>query len=129
MPTPERFLIRWRTGQRSIGKTDGYGLGMYATWFEDEINQQGAYVDAWFNYSWFKSSVNGNDNPKEKYRSRGLTGSLEAGYTQKLGSNNYGDWYVQPQAQVIWMGVTTPNRTEKNGTHVRFNGHATFKAE
>lgn len=115
-------------GQRSIGKTDGYGLGMYATWFEDEINQQGAYVDAWFNYSWFKSSVNGNDNPKEKYRSRGLTGSLEAGYTQKLGSNNYGDWYVQPQAQVIWMGVTTPNRTEKNGTHVRFNGHGNIQS-
>ena len=101
---------------------------MYATWFEDEINQQGAYVDAWFNYSWFKSSVNGNDNPKEKYRSRGLTGSLEAGYTQKLGSNNYGDWYVQPQAQMIWMGVTTPNRTEKNGTHVRFNGHGNIQS-
>lgn len=108
---------------RSIGKTKGYGLGMYATWFADEINREGAYLDAWFNYGWFKSTVSGNDNPKETSRSKGLTGSLEAGYTRKLNSNEYGDWYVQPQAQVLWMGVNTPDRVEKNGTRVKLKGH------
>lgn len=110
-------------GERSIGKTNGYGLGMYATWFADEINREGAYLDAWFNYGWFKSTVSGNDNPKETRHSKGLTGSFEAGYTQKLNSNEYGDWYIQPQAQVVWMGVNTPNKVEKNGTRVKLKGH------
>lgn len=110
-------------GERSIGKTNGYGLGMYATWFADEINREGAYLDAWFNYGWFKSTVSGNGNPKETRHSKGLTGSFEAGYTQKLNSNEYGDWYIQPQAQVVWMGVDTPNKVEKNGTRVKLKGH------
>ncbi|MFT2521024.1 autotransporter outer membrane beta-barrel domain-containing protein, partial [Escherichia coli] len=32
------------------------------------------------------------------------------------------EWYVQPQAQVTWMGVKADNHRESNGTLVHSNG-------
>jgi outer membrane autotransporter protein len=32
------------------GHTDGYNLGVYATWFADAKNHSGMYVDSWYQY-------------------------------------------------------------------------------
>ncbi|EMH4163446.1 autotransporter outer membrane beta-barrel domain-containing protein [Pluralibacter gergoviae] len=115
------------TGYRSRGQIDGYSTGLYGTWYANEADKSGLYVDSWLQYSWFKNKVNGDALPAEKYKSRGFTVSLESGYSFLLGETRtaadmINSWWVQPQAQMIWMGVKDKKHTEDNGTRVSGKG-------
>ena len=116
-----------RTGYRSKGSVNGYSTGLYATWFANDETRNGAYLDSWVQYSWFDNHVKGDGLPGESWKSKGLTASLETGYTWKAGefSGSHGslnEWYVQPQAQVVWMGVKADEHRESNGTRVESTG-------
>ncbi|HAP0037847.1 TPA: autotransporter outer membrane beta-barrel domain-containing protein [Escherichia coli] len=116
-----------RTGYRSKGSVNGYSTGLYATWFASDETHNGAYLDTWAQYSWFDNHVKGDGLPGESWKSKGLTASLETGYTWKAGefSGSHGslnEWYVQPQAQVVWMGVKADEHRESNGTRVENTG-------
>ncbi|MCZ0576317.1 autotransporter outer membrane beta-barrel domain-containing protein [Escherichia coli] len=116
-----------RTGYRSKGSVNGYSTGLYATWFANDETHNGAYLDTWAQYGWFDNHVKGDGLPGESWKSKGLTASLETGYTWKAGefSGSHGslnEWYVQPQAQVVWMGVKADEHRESNGTHVESTG-------
>ncbi|HCP1380649.1 TPA: autotransporter outer membrane beta-barrel domain-containing protein [Escherichia coli] len=116
-----------RTGYRSKGSVNGYSTGLYATWFANDETHNGAYLDTWAQYGWFDNRVKGDGLPGESWKSKGLTASLEAGYTWKAGefSGSHGslnEWYVQPQAQVVWMGVKADEHRESNGTRVENTG-------
>lgn len=116
-----------RTGYRSKGSVNGYSTGLYATWFASDETRNGAYLDSWVQYSWFDNHVKGDGLPGESWKSKGLTASLETGYTWKAGefSGSHGslnEWYVQPQAQVVWMGVKADEHRESNGTRVESTG-------
>ncbi|EJW7757757.1 autotransporter outer membrane beta-barrel domain-containing protein [Escherichia coli] len=116
-----------RTGYRSKGSVNGYSAGLYATWFASDETHNGAYLDMWAQYGWFDNHVKGDGLPGESWKSKGLTASLETGYTWKAGefSGNHGslnEWYVQPQAQVVWMGVKADEHRESNGTRVENTG-------
>lgn len=116
-----------RTGYRSKGSVNGYSTGLYATWYGNDETRNGAYLDSWIQYSWFDNHVKGDGLPGESWKSKGLTASLETGYTWKTGefSNSYdslNEWYIQPQAQVIWMGVKADKHRESNGTRVESTG-------
>ncbi|CAE6935946.1 Autotransporter domain-containing protein [Pseudomonas marincola] len=106
------------TGYSSKGEVSGYSVGGYATWFANANEQTGAYVDTWAQYGWFDNRVKGDGLQAEHYDSSGLTASIESGYTFKLEGEQH-DYFVQPQAQLIYMGVTADNHTEHNGTRVR----------
>ncbi|ELV3390599.1 autotransporter outer membrane beta-barrel domain-containing protein, partial [Enterobacter hormaechei] len=115
------------TGYSSKGSVDGYSVGAYGTWFENDVNKAGLYVDSWLQYSWFNNHVNGEGLIGESYRSRGVTASLETGYTFRMGDFNgshgtQNQWYIQPQAQAIWMGVKADEHREGNGTRVSSDG-------
>ncbi|MED0436850.1 autotransporter outer membrane beta-barrel domain-containing protein [Escherichia coli] len=116
-----------RTGYRSKGSVNGYSTGLYATWYANDETHNGAYLDSWAQYSWFDNYVKGDGLQSESWKSKGLTASLETGYTWKAGefTGNQGglnEWYVQPQAQVIWMGVKADEHRESNGTRVESTG-------
>ncbi|EHT4172674.1 autotransporter outer membrane beta-barrel domain-containing protein [Escherichia coli] len=116
-----------RTGYRSKGSVNGYSTGLYATWFASDETYNGAYLDTWAQYGWFDNHVKGDGLPGESWKSKGLTASLETGYTWKAGefSGSHGslnEWYVQPQTQVVWMGVKADEHRESNGTHVESTG-------
>ncbi|EFU2707452.1 autotransporter outer membrane beta-barrel domain-containing protein [Escherichia coli] len=116
-----------RTGYRSKGSVNGYSTGLYATWFANDETHNGAYLDTWAQYGWFDNHVKGDGLPGESWKSKGLTASLETGYTWKAGefSGSHGslnEWYVQPQAQVVWMGVKADEHRESNGTRVENTG-------
>lgn len=116
-----------RTGYRSKGSVNGYSTGLYATWFANDETRNGAYLDTWAQYGWFDNHVKGDGLPGESWKSKGLTASLETGYTRKAGefSSSHGslnEWYVQPQAQVVWMGVKADEHRESNGTRVESTG-------
>ncbi|EFH6442486.1 autotransporter outer membrane beta-barrel domain-containing protein, partial [Escherichia coli] len=116
-----------RTGYRSKGSVNGYSTGLYATWLASDETHNGAYLDTWAQYGWFDNHVKGDGLPGESWKSKGLTASLETGYTWKAGefSGSHGslnEWYVQPQAQVVWMGVKADEHRESNGTRVESTG-------
>lgn len=74
-----------RTGYRSKGSVNGYSTGLYATWYADDETHKGAYLDTWAQYGWFNNYVKGDGLQGESWKSKGLTASLETGYTWKAG--------------------------------------------
>lgn len=121
-----------QTHYRSKGRVNGYSAGMYATWFADNESHNGAYLDSWAQYNWFNNHVKGDELQAESYKSKGFTASLEAGYSQKLAEftgskGTLNQWFVQPQAQVTWMGVKAENHRENNGTRVSSEGHGNIQ--
>lgn len=117
------------TDYTSKGNTDGYTTGVYATWFANNETKDGLYLDSWAQYNWFDNTINGKDLQTESYKSKGMTASLEAGFTHKVKSQKDGkgagtDWFIQPQAQVILMDVQADNHQESNGTKVEADNKA-----
>jgi autotransporter family porin len=85
------------------------------------------YLDSWAQYGWFNNDVKGQNLQNESYQSSGLTASLEAGYTHKMGQfagsqGTLNEWFIQPQAQAIWMGVQADDHQENNATWVNGKG-------
>lgn len=106
------------------GTTDGYSVGVYGTWYANEADKSGIYIDGWAQYSWFNNTVDGQDLASEKYKSKGVTTSIESGYTFKVGENaaNSATYFIQPKAQITWMGVKADDHKEVNGTNVSGEG-------
>ena len=113
-----------RSGYSSHGSVDGYNLGVYGTWYANDEDKSGLYVDSWAQYSWFNNSVQGEGLSNEEYKSKGVTASVESGYTFKLGENKEKTktYFIQPKAQITWMGIKADDHREVNGTHVSGQG-------
>ncbi|MFV0262105.1 MAG: autotransporter outer membrane beta-barrel domain-containing protein [Kluyvera sp.] len=107
------------TGYHSRGEVSGYSVGLYSTWYANDIDKSGAYVDTWALYNWFDNKVMGQEQATEKYKSTGITASVEAGYSVKLGESERNSYWLQPKAQAVWMGVQADDRREANGTRVK----------
>ncbi|WP_155515064.1 autotransporter outer membrane beta-barrel domain-containing protein, partial [Citrobacter amalonaticus] len=112
-----------RNGNRADSRISGYSVGLYGTWLQDNATHEGAYVDTWAQYSWFDNTVSGRDVESEEYDSKGFTASVESGYTWKLAElSERNALYIQPKAQITWMGVKADKHKEVNGTRVEGNG-------
>lgn len=112
------------SGYNAKGTTDGYSLGVYGTWYANEADKSGLYVDSSAQYSWFNNTVDGQSLENEEYKSKGVTASLESGYTFKVGENaaKNATYFIQPKAQISWMGVKADDHKEANGTNVSGEG-------
>ena len=112
------------SGYQSRGDLEGYSAGLYGTWYQDASARSGLYVDSWALYNRFDNTVKGDGLATEKYKSQGITGSVEVGYVLETGpyttsggrENRYA---VRPQAQVVWSGVKAGEHTERTGTKVK----------
>ncbi|EOZ9157036.1 TPA: intestinal colonization autotransporter adhesin MisL [Citrobacter freundii] len=109
------------TGYHSRGQVTGYSVGLYGTWYANDADKTGTYVDTWMLYNWFDNKVMGQEQATEKYKSSGITASVEAGYSFKLGENERNSYWLQPKAQVVWMDVQADSHREANGTRVKDN--------
>lgn len=65
-----------RVGYKSDGRISGYSAGLYATWYQNDANKTGAYVDSWALYNWFDNSVSSDNRSADDYDSRGVTASV-----------------------------------------------------
>lgn len=110
------------TGYNSKNRIDGYSVGLYGTWYANKADKSGLYIDSWVQYAWFDNTVKGDGIAEENYDSKGWLASVEAGYTFKLGENDRVSYWIQPKAQVTWMGVHADKHTEANGTKVWGHG-------
>ena len=107
------------SGYSSRGEISGYSAGLYGTWYANDADKTGAYVDGWMLYNWFDNTVSGQGLASEKYDSDGITASVETGYTWKLAEfSERNALYIQPKAQVTWMDVQADTHVEENGTRV-----------
>jgi autotransporter family porin len=116
-----------RVGYKSDGRISGYSAGLYATWYQNDADKTGAYVDSWALYNWFDNSVSSNNRSDDDYHSRGVTASIEGGYTFEAGTfsgseGTLNTWYIQPQAQITWMGVKDSDHTRNDGTRIETEG-------
>lgn len=109
------------TGYHSRGQVIGYSVGLYGTWYANDADKTGTYVDTWALYNWFDNKVMGQEQAAEKYKSSGITASVEAGYSFKLGESERNSYWLQPKAQVVWMDVQADSHREANGTRVKDN--------
>ncbi|WP_208787087.1 autotransporter outer membrane beta-barrel domain-containing protein [Yersinia canariae] len=112
------------SGYSARASVDGYSTGVYGTWYANSADKTGLYVDSWAQYSWFNNTVNGQDLAVEKYKSKGVTASVESGYTFKVVENaaKNASYFIQLKAQVTWMGVKADDHKEANGTNVSGEG-------
>ena len=107
------------TGFDSSSKVDGYGYGVYGTWFEQPNTKTGAYADAWVMWNEFDNEVSGQGMQTENYDSSGLTASIEAGSNYQIGQSATGtSYWLQPQAQFIYQDVQLDEFVEQNNTRV-----------
>ena len=108
----------------SRGQVTGYSAGIYGTWYANEADKTGSYLDSWILYNWFNNKVYGERLASEKYDSDGITASVEGGYSFLMGERRDGrsTYWLQPKAQFTWMGVQADNHTEANGTRVKGKG-------
>lgn len=79
------------------GKVDGFNVGLYATWQEDQKLRLGSYIDTWAAYSWYNNKVTSNRND-EDYNSEGFAASVEVGHAWVIPSENERTWKIEPQA-------------------------------
>lgn len=119
------------SGHQSRGDVEGYGVGLYGTWYRNAQTHDGLYVDGWALYNQFDNSVQGDALAREKYKSRGVTASLESGYVVHAGSRmtDGGErrFYLRPQAQLLWSGVKASDHVEQTGTKVSSQGSDNLK--
>ncbi|WP_186371690.1 autotransporter outer membrane beta-barrel domain-containing protein [Yersinia alsatica] len=117
------------SGYSASASVDGYSTGLYGTWYANSADKTGLYVDSWAQYSWFNNTVNGQDLAVEEYKSKGVTASVESGYTFKVGENaaKNASYFIQPKAQVTWMGVKADDHKEANGTNVSGEGNGNIQ--
>lgn len=115
------------TGYRSRGQVSGYSAGLYGTWYANDADKTGLYVDTWALYNWFDNTVSGQEQATEKYKSSGMTAAVETGYSMKLGESGRNSYWLQPQAQAVWMDVQADDHREKNGTRVTDNGRGNLQ--
>ena len=99
------------------GKVDGFNVGLYATWQEDQKLRLGSYVDPWAAYSWYNNKVTSNRND-EDYDSEGFAASVEVGHAWVIDSENERTWKIEPQAQVIYSYLDQENHTDRDGVRI-----------
>jgi outer membrane autotransporter protein len=105
---------------RARGETEGWNVGGYGTWHQDDEDKLGWYADVWGAYGWFENTVQGDTLPEVRYNSRALTLSGEAGYARRI--RRAGDWTIEPQAQLVHIDYRENDITETNGTRIDGNG-------
>ncbi|MFP3748166.1 autotransporter outer membrane beta-barrel domain-containing protein, partial [Achromobacter sp. SIMBA_011] len=77
------------------GSVSGYNVGVYGTWYGSRDILSGPYADAWFMYGAYANSVGGS-LAADSYRSRTVTGSLEAGYSLPFYERGDSRFFVEP---------------------------------
>ena len=106
------------TDRESKTKIDGYSLGLYGTWYAHPIEKRGAYIDSWVLWNKFNNKIDTPDQNQYKYDSSGITASIEVGGDYLINKNGQKDWWIQPQAQLIYQGVHADDFKDAQGLDV-----------
>ena len=101
---------------RAEATTQGFHIGAYGTWYQNNESRLGWYTDAWGLLGWFDNRVDGDSLGTVKYDSRVVTLSAEAGYAGRPKEDS--DWILEPQAQLVYVHSRADGFDEPNGTRI-----------
>jgi autotransporter family porin len=107
------------SGYHAEGEVDGYALGLYATLYNTAAQATGWYVDSWLQYADYRQRVFGLPLPREQMDAKEWVASIEGGYAFELGATRSSNWYIEPQAQAIYLDYDSDHHVEVNGTDIR----------
>lgn len=100
------------------GEVRGYSVGAYATWYGNQGQQTGAYVDSWVQYGWYRNKVNSNSMIQERYNSNLWTVSVESGYAMLAHEYDQTQVMLEPQAQVTYHNYRSKDHTDSQNLRV-----------
>ncbi|HEY4202815.1 MAG TPA: autotransporter outer membrane beta-barrel domain-containing protein [Devosiaceae bacterium] len=111
------FALGWAdydVGRLSLNTTS---LGAYATY----VAPSGAYLDGVLMGTWLGGSATSSRDISVPVDGFGVTASLEGGYPFQL----EGGWRLEPQAQIIWQGLSLDDQTDPFAA-ISFEGGSGF---
>jgi outer membrane autotransporter protein len=100
------------------GSVDGYNVGMYATWFADQKDHRGLYVDSWYQYGIYSNSVEDGDLGTSDYDSTANAISVETGYRYDIALRKGNSVSLTPQAQIVWQDYSADTVKDHSGTTI-----------
>ena len=106
------------TGYRATGRVRGTAVGVYGIWLQQPGQTIGAYLDGSAQWARFDNRVAGDGLLQERYDSKAMSASLEAGYTFAAWQGPSSTVYLQPQLQLSWVDFSADAHVEQNGTRV-----------
>lgn len=98
------------------GRTEGWSLGGYITWYARAPGTEGPYLDGWVLHGRNRTTVQGDGLPDVRHDARTWTLSAEAGYALRLGQES--GWWLEPQLQLGHLRLDETDSIEVNGTRV-----------
>ena len=107
-----------QSGYRAHGEVEGYGVGVYGSWFASADRQAGPYADAWLQYGDYDNRVRGEGLAEERYDAETWAASLEGGWTFAVPAGDKTRLYVEPQAQLVYTDYRADDHVEANGSRV-----------
>ncbi|ROL66840.1 autotransporter outer membrane beta-barrel domain-containing protein [Pseudomonas protegens] len=104
---------------KAHGKVSGYSAGMYGTFYADDVNRLGAYVDTWLQYGRYTNRIS-SELGSADYDSSLWSASLESGYALLpfAADSAFGAWVVEPRGQLIYSRYTAKD-AHLQGTRLR----------
>ncbi|MCE4054105.1 autotransporter outer membrane beta-barrel domain-containing protein [Pseudomonas sp. Au-Pse12] len=104
---------------RAQGKVSGYSAGVYGTFYADDVNRLGAYVDSWLQYGRYSNRIS-SELGHADYASSLWSASLESGYALLPFARDSAlrEWVVEPRGQLIYSRYSA-NDAHLQGTRLR----------
>ncbi len=92
---------------KAHGKVSGYSAGVYGTFYADDVNRLGAYVDTWLQYGRYTNRLS-SELGSADYDSNLWSASLESGYALApfAADSPFRAWVVEPRGQLIYSRYT-----------------------
>lgn len=103
------------TGFQSQGRTSGFSLGAFGTWYQNDQTRSGWYSDLWGQYAWFSNRVDTLFGERVDYDSHASILSAEGGYVMRWQDSA---WSLIPQGQLVYDHNHTYNVTQLDGLQV-----------
>lgn len=110
------------TGAKTDGKVKDYTVGVYGTYFANQDNNLGIYLDLWSQMGWYRNEVSGKaQQGTKKYSSSVWSNSIELGYGIPIVISGEYQWLATPQAKLTYSHYDVGNLNDKNNLRVTDN--------
>lgn len=110
------------TGSSAKGDTDGYGFGLYGTYYFTADDKLSPYLDGFAIFGRYKNTNKTRGNASYDYKSNAFSFTLSGGYPFQVSSSVI----LEPQAQVTYVDYKSKSHQDHNGYDVRFKTDGKF---
>lgn len=110
------------TGSIANGYSDGYGLGLYGTYFFNADDTLSPYVDLFAIYGRYKNTNKTRNNNDYDYKANAFSGTINAGYPIQITPSVI----FEPQVQLSYVKYDNRSHVDFSGSMVDFKTKSNF---